>query len=53
MKKPPIGVTPKSHHDYQRAVELQEAIQRYLTEGLPIKPEWVEEYNELLKTITL
>lgn len=56
VKKPPIGLTPKQFHDRKvnqdRYIEVRGAIHRYFNECLPIKIEWIEEYNELTKLIT-
>ncbi|WP_424766308.1 hypothetical protein [Paenibacillus sp. sgz302251] len=46
--KPPIGIIPRYLWDKQRAVGLKEAIERYINEGFPVPPEWIEEYNELI-----
>ena len=48
-KKPPLGVKPRYIHDEIRRRELGEAIIRYIEESLPVYPEWVDEYNELLE----
>ena len=47
MKKPPIGVMPRYIWEARRKRELGRAIYEYLNAGLPILPEWVNEYNEL------
>lgn len=46
-KEPPLGIMPKRFHDKYRKEELRQAIYRYLSEGLIIDPEWIEEYNNL------
>lgn len=49
--KPSIGLMPKSTHDCQRLSAIKEAFGRY-TEALePIPVEWVQEYNELIKSL--
>ena len=50
--KPPLGLTPKIHHDnlvkVERFNEVCGAIARYYDAKLKIKIEWIEEYNELV-----
>lgn len=48
-KKPPLGVKPRWLHDEQRLQDLGGAIYRYLSDKMPIKIEWVEEYNEIIR----
>lgn len=48
-KEPPLGIMPKRLHDKHRKEELRQAIYRYLSEGLRINPEWIEEYNNLIE----
>ena len=48
-KKPPLGVMPRYIHDEIRRKSLGDAIARYIDAQLPVNPEWVEEYNELVK----
>jgi hypothetical protein len=47
--KPPIGIMPRHIWEAQRLDELRGAIYRYFHANLQISPEWIEEYNELLK----
>lgn len=52
--KPPLGLTPRfACYSYmgkqERILEIYGAISRYSDAKLPIKIEWVEEYNELIK----
>ena len=47
--KPPLGVLPRKIHDEYRLEDLSGAISRYIDAQLPVKPEWIEEYNELVK----
>lgn len=53
--KPPLGVIPKKYWQQQvntsRVIDLARAIKSYAEEGLPVDPEWVKEYNELLEVI--
>ena len=53
-QKPPIGIIPKYLYDEQvrnnRFNELKETIKRYCDAGLPLNPEWVTEYDELVKS---
>lgn len=48
--KPPIGVMPKEIWKWHRAKELSGAIRRYSDKYMKIPIEWVEEYNELVKS---
>ena len=55
LSKPPLGVMPKNIY-YQkvykeRLSDLCGAISRYYNSGLPIRIEWIEEYNELITKI--
>lgn len=50
-QKPPLGLKPKLVHDEQRLFEVSGAIGRYFIAGLPIPVEWVEEYNQLVKSL--
>ena len=44
----PLGIEPKRFWKLERFNNLKEAIYRYHDANLPINPEWVNEYNELL-----
>lgn len=52
LKRPPLGIMPKEIYykrvEQQRFLELCSAISRYYNAGLPIRIEWIEEYNELV-----
>ncbi|MGE9751377.1 hypothetical protein ACQP3R_00265 [Bacillus inaquosorum] len=50
--KPPLGVIPKWLHDERRAEELKAAIDRRLSANWHIPPEWIEEYNLLIRQLT-
>lgn len=51
-KRPPLGIMPKGIFrkkvDQERLRNLQDVIARYYNADLPIKIEWIEEYNELI-----
>ncbi len=49
--RPPAGLVPKYLWKEQRLKDIKAAIKRYLDGNFPFPPEWVEEYNELLKEI--
>lgn len=53
--KPPLGITPKDVYETDAKIErfksLCGAITRYYDAGLKIKPEWIEEYNELVEIV--
>jgi hypothetical protein len=50
-KTHPIGVMPRWLHDEKRLDEVRSAILRYVGVNQPLPEEWVEEYNELCKSI--
>lgn len=49
LEKPLIGIMPKIIHDRRRLIELAETIGRYSASLKKIRPEWIEEYHELLE----
>jgi hypothetical protein len=49
MKKPPIGLIPRSIWDFQRIDQISNAINRYIDAGYAIPEEWIEELVELFK----
>lgn len=49
LTKPPLGIMPKSIWIELRVEALQQAIYRYTNAGLPVPPEWIEEYNQHVK----
>ncbi|QHT60661.1 hypothetical protein GXP70_12400 [Paenibacillus lycopersici] len=51
MIRPMLGVVPRFVWEERRFSDLQESINRFVCAGNRIPPEWVEEYNELLKRI--
>lgn len=48
--KPPEGLMPKEIHDMHRVHDIKMAITRYLEHRKPIPLEWIEEYNELVRS---
>jgi hypothetical protein len=46
--KPPVGLKPKKIHDEQRMHEVQGALIRYISRGMPIPSEWIVEYEALI-----
>ena len=48
IEKPPLGIMTKQVYDEIRFEDLCGAISRYLTRGLEIPLEWIEEYNGLV-----
>lgn len=48
-KKLPLGIVPRKIHDSMRLEGLKATITRYLNANCEIDPEWVNEYNELIK----
>jgi len=51
VKKPPLGIMPKYLHDERRFKEIRDVIKSYADGYQYINPEWVTEYNELMKNI--
>lgn len=51
-KRPPLGIIPKNIYyervELQRLADLCTTISRYYNAGLPIRMEWIKEYNELV-----
>lgn len=46
-KKPPIGLRPRHISDAMRAIEIDEAVARYVVDGKEVPSEWVEELREI------
>lgn len=49
--KPPLGLRPREVVDNLRIQEISEAVDRYLSKGMPIPTEWSIEYCEILSRI--
>jgi hypothetical protein len=49
-KPVPIGIMPKYIWDDKRFYEVCGAITRYYQEGLEIPIEWIEEYNQYIRS---
>ena len=49
--QPPLGLIPKWVRQRQRYFEICEAISRYYNAGLEIPIKWVEEHNEIIKSL--
>lgn len=47
--KPPIGVMPRWLHEQQRALEVMQAIWRYIEAGAPIPDEWMAEFTDYVR----
>lgn len=47
QQRPPLGIIPKWLHDEERREALQYVIQNNVASGLPVREEWVTEYNSL------
>ena len=45
--KPPIGLKPKSEADQERAIEIIEAMRRYVQADEPIPSTWIDEIRYL------
>ena len=45
--KPPIGLRPRHISDAMRAIEIDEAVARYVVDGKEVPSEWVEELREI------
>lgn len=48
MLKPPLGLIPRKIHNQHRANAIHEAVNRYISAGMAVPIEWIEEYNELV-----
>lgn len=48
-EKPPLGLIPKYHYEYQRLQDIIGAINRYLEAELEVPVIWLEEYNEIIE----
>lgn len=48
IKRPPLGLKPRKHHELDRTQDIIDAIRRYMEKDMPIPIEWIEEYNELV-----
>jgi hypothetical protein len=48
-RRPPIGLKPQSVWKEERRCEVKAAIRRYLDDNCQVPPEWIAEYNELIK----
>lgn len=46
IQKPPLGIEPKWLHDYKRANEILDAIERYSDSNIPVPKAWVIEFKE-------
>lgn len=47
--KPPLGLKPKSVHDFQRREEIEDAIMRYAQAGKDIPRDWINELSTYCK----
>ena len=50
-KRPPLGLTPRHIVEKARLADVKNAIARYLLENKEAPIEWLEEYNDLVKSI--
>ena len=46
-KKPPIGLTPRKTHNWQRAQDIMAALTRYVAQSKPIPKEWLDELSDI------
>jgi hypothetical protein len=46
--RPPLGLIPLKIHNEKRHTDVRNTIIRYVEANLPLKQEWIEEYNEYL-----
>lgn len=51
MNERPLGIMPQRIWKEKRFDELGEAILRYVREEFPIDPQWIEEWNNLIKEL--
>lgn len=51
-ERPSLSIMPRYLWEEQRFEDVRDAIlNRIRTGGHPIPPEWIEEYNELIKKV--
>lgn len=48
VQKPPLGLTPRRIHNWERMIAIIEAIERYSYADMVIPKEWVSELKDLL-----
>ena len=48
-EKPPIGLKPRYVHDYERANQILDAMDRYSDALMTIPKSWVEELRDIIK----
>ena len=51
IDKPPVGLTPKTIWLELRIKDICEVMNRYIVAGRLIPPEWLEEYNAIVKDL--
>jgi len=49
---PPVGITPKFIIQERRRNEIQQGVRRYLEADKELPLEWIEEYNELCRSLS-
>ena len=47
VRKPPIGLMPKSIHNQRRAINILEAMKRYIYANKTIPTDWINELKRL------
>lgn len=52
-EKPPLGLTPKAVWMEDRVLDIVDAMNRYVKANMEVPIEWIKEYNELVKQITI
>ena len=45
--KPPLGLKPKPYHDFDRALDIIDAMRRYVLADKRIPKKWIRELKKL------
>jgi len=52
VQKPPVGIRPRAIVRRERALEITEAMSRYTAVGKLVPAEWIEEMEDILRSIS-
>jgi len=47
-EKPPIGLRPRTIHSQDRAIDIVDAMKRYVLANKPIPKDWFDELKDLM-----
>lgn len=51
IEKPPLGIKPKWLWKEERLLELVRCISRHAQASAPVKQEWIDEMDELIREV--